>query len=136
MKKKNPIKEEERVQYLGDPGKNNQCLIALSAILNSGCLPKSATVVTFSVLLGKQLIEHHLFIFWDWGGSPVTIIPSAFTSGYEGAGPEAFSLALCMISSKKIPLFEYYTQDGNEFADLHECKMQNPNNPTYQEIKK
>jgi hypothetical protein len=136
MGKKNLIKEEKQVQYLGESGKTNQCFIALSAILNSGCLPKSVTVVTFTVIKGKQLIEHHLFIFWDWGRYPVTIVPSAFTSGYEGAGPEAFSLALCMISSKKIPMFEYYTRDGNEFADLDEGKIQNPNNHIYQEMKK
>ena len=127
--------EEKQIQYLGVPGIIDKCLIAISAILNSGCLPESATVVTFEVQRGKTLVEHHLFLFWNWGSFPLTIVPSGFSSGYSGGGPTAFSLALCMIKSKQVPIYEYYTQDGNIFADIDENKIPNVTDPIYQEIK-
>jgi hypothetical protein len=48
----------------------------------------------------------HLFLFWDWGHFKLTIVPDGFTSGYPGTGPKAFSLAICMIRNKKIPIDE------------------------------
>lgn len=127
--------EEKQILYLGESGKTHQCLIAISTIINSGYLPESATVVTFEVQHGKTSVEHHLFLFWNWEASPLTIVPAGFTSGYSGGGSRAFSLALCMIENKQVPMYEYYTTNGDTFADINENKIQNMSAPIYQEIK-
>ncbi len=127
--------EEKRIQYIGESGKPYKCLMAISAILNSGCLPERVTIVTFEVQHGKTVVEHHLFLFWNWGSFPLTIVPAGFTSGYSGDGPTAFSLALCMIKNEQVPMYEYYTDNGDTFADIIENKIPNINDPVYQEIK-
>lgn len=127
--------EEKHIQYLGEPGAYAKCLLAVSAILNSGRLPERVTIVTYEVKHGKTFVEHHLFLFWNWGGFLLTIVPAGFSSGYFGGGPIAFSIALCMIKSKQVPMYEYYTDNGDKFADINENKIPNISNPVYQEIK-
>jgi len=93
------------IQYIGLDGYSFDGLLSIYAILNSGALPKRVTIV--SVIRPADPPQGtHLFLFWDWGHFKLTIVPGAFTSGYAGMGPKAFSLAICMIRNKKIPIDE------------------------------
>jgi hypothetical protein len=94
------------VQYLGSEH-TEPCLLAVSAILNSGTLPESAIIVSyFSPPNAIPPQGQHLFIFRDWHHFPITVVHCGFTSGYTGQGPKGFSLAICMIVQKGIPLSE------------------------------
>ena len=92
-----------KIQYLGQSGHTPLCLIAIDAILNTGILLDRATIV--SHMYNRQARqEDHLFLFWNWGYFPLTVVPSGFSSGRSGGGPHGFSLAICMVRSKGIPL--------------------------------
>lgn len=95
----------QKIQYIGLGGYSYDGLLSIYAILRSGALPKKVTIV--SVITPADPPQGtHLFLFWDWGHFKLTIVPDGFTSGYPGEGPKAFSLAICMIRSKKIPIDE------------------------------
>ena len=97
--------DRKKVQYFGDSGYTQPCILAISAILNSGILPERATIVTHVYdRKSDRLQEEHLFIFWNWQYMPIVVIPSGFASGYGGEGPKGFALAICMIREKEIPL--------------------------------
>jgi len=124
-----------RIQYLGESGITSKCLLAISSILNSGCLPESVTITT----LGPEhhpshVVEKHLFLFWNWGHFKLTIVPSGFASGYSGEGPMGFSLALCMIRSKQIPFYHMYVNE-TEFETINKGRILQVGNPLYQRIK-
>lgn len=124
-----------RIQYLGESGITSKCLLAISSILNSGCLPESVTIIT----LGPEhhpshVVERHLFLFWNWGHFNLTVVPSGFASGYSGEGPSGFSLALCMIRSKQIPLYHMYVNES-EFEAIDKGRILQLGNPLYQRIK-
>lgn len=109
-----------KVQYLGEAGYPHDCLLAVGAILESGSLPEEATVVSHGSGGMAQQYEY-LFLFWGWGHFPVTVVPNGFATGYAGEAPKAFSLALCMIRDKKIPIKEFEASASlfralNEFA--------------------
>jgi hypothetical protein len=94
------------IQYLGS-GYTAPCLLAISAVLNSGTLPESAIIVSyFHQPISNPPQGQHLFIFRDWWQFPITVVHNGFTSGYNGEGPSGFSLAICMIVEKGIPLSE------------------------------
>jgi len=93
-----------RIQYLGVSGYTEQCLIAIDAILNSGWLPKKAIIVSKHLYRNNPTQQDHLFLFVDWALYPITVVPSGFASGYRGEGPSGFSLAICMIREKGIPI--------------------------------
>jgi hypothetical protein len=99
-----------RVQYLGISGDPDSCLMAIDAILNSGVLPKRAIILSLQYPRTNDR-QDHLFIFEDWGHFPLTIIPSGFASGYPGQGPRSFSLAICLLREKGIPIYGCYVQD-------------------------
>ncbi len=121
------------IQYLGQSGYTQLCLLAIDAILNSGSVPERATVVTHAT--HKQPIQQeHLFLFWKWGHVPLIVVPSGFSSGYSGEGPRGFSLAICMIRSKKIPIDGIYV-NRSEFATIDNVKLDNINHPILQKIK-
>jgi hypothetical protein len=100
-----PFERRLLVQYLGESGLTQPCLQAISAILNSGILPERATIVT-RIYKGTspRLQQKHLFLFWNWGYIPLTVIPCGFASGYSGEGPRGFALAICLIREKNIPI--------------------------------
>lgn len=95
-----------KVQCLGMSGISLPCLLAIEAILDSKELPERATIVTY-VKGRRSRKEVHLFLFHDWCHVPLTVVKSGFASGYPGEAPEAFSLAICMIRSKAIPIYEF-----------------------------
>jgi len=94
------------VQCLGISGISLPCLLAVEAVLDSKELPERATIVTYVKDRGN-LQEEHLFLFHDWCRVPLTVVKSGFASGYPGEAPKAFSLAICMIRSKDIPIYGF-----------------------------
>jgi len=131
----NPWEENNKlkVQYIGQSGYTQPCLLAIDAILNSGSLPEKATLVSWASDRRSQM-EEHLFLFWNWGYSPLTIVPSGFSSGYSGEGPRGFSLAICMIRSKGIPLDGVYVGES-KFRTIDRGQIDDVNAPIYQNIK-
>lgn len=99
-----------RVQYLGASGYTRQCLVAIDAILNSGCLPRKAIIVS-TFPRGSNRGQDHLFVFVDWDYFHITVVPSGFASGYGGEGPRGFSLAICLIREKGIPIWTIDVED-------------------------
>jgi len=98
------------IQYIGLGAYSYDGLLSIYAILSSGALPKRVTII--SVIRPADPPQGtHLFLFWDWGHFKLTIVPDGFTSGYVGTGPKAFSLAICMIRSKKIAIDEVEVPD-------------------------
>jgi hypothetical protein len=97
----------QRVQCLGVSGHPRQCLYAVEAIMDSNSLPEKATIVTY-VKDQQNLQEEHLFLFWNWCNVTLTVVRNGFASGYAGDGPKSFSLAICMIRSKAIPIEGVY----------------------------
>lgn len=106
------------VQCLGVSGYTRPCLYAVEAVLDSNSLPDKATIVTF-VKDRQNLQEEHLFLFWNWCGISLTVVRSGFASGYSGEAPKGFSLAICMIRSKDIPIEGIYVSE-KEFRLLDE----------------
>ena len=123
--------EKLSVQYLGQSGYTATCLIAIDAILNSGSLPDVATIVSHN--RGNQQ-EDHLFLFWNWGYSPLVVVPSGFASGYPGEGPKGFSIAICMIREKHIPVRNVYISQ-NEFDKIDCGRITNIDDPIFSRIK-
>jgi len=122
MSKKDFNESLRRVQYLGASGYTRLCLIAIDAILNSGWLPKKAIIVSTRPY-GNNRTQNHLFLFVDWAYFPITVVPSGFASGYPGEGPRGFSLAICMIREKGIPICGIDLNDVNfERIDRGEVK--------------
>jgi len=99
-------REYIEVQCLGISGIPLSCLLAIEAILDSKELPERATIVTH-VKDRRNRQEEHLFLFHDWCRVPLTVVKSGFASGYSGDGPKTFSLAICMIRSKDIPIYGF-----------------------------
>lgn len=99
------------VQYMGMPGISEPCLLAVDAIVNSRRPPERASLVTYKGLPRSGGAEH-LFLFWDWNEVPLTVVHSGFASGYGGEGPRTFSMALCMIRDKAIPIDELRVDEG------------------------
>jgi len=124
-----PSEQEHRIQYLGESGYTADCLLALDAVLGSGVLPQKATIVSLRVNRGRRSIEteveDHLFLLWDWGTFPVTIIPSGFASGYNGEGSKGFSLAICMLRGKGIPIEQVYVEEL-EFESIDNGNIPSP----------
>ena len=103
------FEERQPVQYLGESGFTQTCVLAISAIINSGILPEKATIVTnVCDMKSHPRQEEHLFIFWNWQYMPVVVVPSGFASGYSGEGPSGFALAICMVREKGIPIDGIY----------------------------
>jgi hypothetical protein len=114
-----------RVQYLGASGYTRQCLVAIDAILNSGCLPKRAIIVS-TFPRGSNRGQYHLFVFVDWDHFHITVVPSGFASGYGGEGPRGFSLAICLIREKGIPIWTIDVEDADfRKIDLGEVRYWN-----------
>jgi hypothetical protein len=111
----------QQVQCLGISGHPRQCLYAVEAILDSNSLPEKATIVTY-MKDRQNLQEEHLLLFWNWCNVPLTIVRNGFASGYTGDGPRSFSLAVCMIRSKAIPI-EGIDASEKEFRLLDEGKL-------------
>jgi len=110
------------VQYLGASGYTRQCLVAIDAILNSGCPPKKAIIVS-RFPRGGNRGQDHLFVFVDWDHFRVTVVPSGFASGYGGEGLRGFSLAICLIREKGIPIWTIDVEDADfEKIDLGEVR--------------
>ena len=99
------------VQYMGIPGISEQCLLAVDTIVNSQRLPERASLVTHKELPRSSKAEH-LFLFWGWNHVPLTVVHSGFASGYGGEGPRTFSMALCMIRDKAVPINELRVHKG------------------------
>ena len=96
----------EHVQYMGIPGISRPCLLAVDVIVNSEVPPSKASLVTYMPNPRSQQGEH-LFLFWDWIWSPLTVVHSGFASGYGGVrsrGPRSLSMALSMIKDRGIPI--------------------------------
>jgi hypothetical protein len=129
--KDNPL----RIQYLGESGYPPLCLLAIDAILQDGCLPEKATIVSTPPPPwegGRR--QEHLFLFWNWWHFPLIIVPNGFSSGYSGEGPKAFSLAICMIRSKKIPLEGIFVT-RSQFGNINEGRLGSIDAPILQKIK-
>jgi len=124
---------ENKVQYLGRSGYTADCLIAIDAILNSGRLPERATIVSTPPHSRRERLDH-LFLFWNWWHFPLVIIPSGFASGYSGAGQRGFSLAICMIRGKGIPIDGIFISEKT-FALIDRGDIGDVNNPVYQQIR-
>jgi len=101
-----PRKKHIEVQCLGISGNPSPCLRAIEAILDSKDLPERAIIIT-RVKDRRNLQEEHLFVFHDWCLVRLTVVKSGFASGYPGHAPKAFSLAICMIRSKDIPIYGF-----------------------------
>ena len=99
------------VQYMGIPKISDPCLLAVDTIVNSERPPERASLVTW-VTVPRSRQSDHLFLFWDWNEVPLTVVHSGFASGYSGIAPRAFSMALCMIRDKAIPISELRVQEG------------------------
>ena len=95
--------QPDEVQYMGMPGISEPCLLAVDTIVNSQRPPERASLVTYKEL-PRSGGAVHLFLFWDWNEVPLTVVHSGFASGYGGEGPRTFSMALCMIRDKAIPM--------------------------------
>lgn len=110
--------QPEEVQYMGVRYTSTSSVRAIDTIVNSEHPPKKASVVTWMKDRRNSLGEH-LFLFWDWNDAPLTVVHSAFTSGYSGGGPHDFSEALCMLQDRKIPTTEIFV-DKTEFDAIEE----------------
>jgi hypothetical protein len=121
-----------RVQYLGASGYTDQCLVAIDAILNSGCLPKKAIIVSTRPY-GNNRRQDHLFVFVDWDYFPITVVPSGFASGYSGGGPRGFSLAICLIREKGIPIWGIDLDDVN-FRRIDRGDVKYSDDPPFKDI--
>ena len=122
MSKKDFDESLRRTQYIGASGYTRPCLVAIDAILNSGWLPQKAIIVSTRPY-GNNPTQNHLFLFIDWAHFPITVVPSGFASGYPGEGPSGFSLAICMIREKGIPIYGIDLDDVNfERIDRGEVK--------------
>ena len=104
------------MQVMGLSGISRPCLYAIEAVLDSAALPNKATIVTLETRLDTGQ-EEHLFLFWDWCGVPLTVVRNGFSSGYPGEGPRSFSLAICMIRSRSVPIDGFYATEA-EFRML------------------
>ena len=102
--------DPDEVQYMGTPHDLRSCLLAIDTIVNSERPPKRASLVTWAEDRPKHL-EKHLFLFWSWKEARLTVVRSAFTSGYSGEGPRALSVALCMIWDKGVPMDQLYVSE-------------------------
>lgn len=102
--------DPDEVQYMGTPYDLTPCLLAIDTIVNSERLPERTSLVTWAKDRPKHL-ESHLFLFWGWKEAPLTVVRSGFTSGYSGEGPRAFSMALCMIWDKGVPMDQLYVPE-------------------------
>ncbi len=125
--------DRQTVQYFGKSGYTEPCLQAVNAILNSGILPKTVTIVS-EHRVTRQARQDHLFIFWDWGYIPVVIVPSGFSSGYPGEGPKGYALAICMIREKQIPI-DWITVNSRDFNSLDKGLIQYEDDPLIMDIK-
>ncbi len=121
-----------RVQYLGASGYTRECLVAIDAILNSGCLPRKAIIVSMFPR-GNNRRQDHLFAFVDWDYFPVTVVPSGFASGYSGEGPRGFSLAICLIREKGIPILGIDVDDVN-FRRIDRGNVKYSDDPLFKDI--
>lgn len=101
-----------RVQYLGASGYTRECLVAIDAILNNGYPPKQAIIVS-TFPRGSNRGQDHLFVFIDWDHFHITVVPSGFASGYSGEGSRGFSLAICLIREKGIPIWTIDLDDAD-----------------------
>ena len=126
------FEEKIKVQYLGQSGYTLLCLLAIDAILNSSCLPEKAIVVSHRSGPDSK-VDDHLFLFRNWGHFPLIVVPSGFASGYPGEGPKGFSLALCLIRDKGIPLYGVYVPKYI-FEALDKGKIDFPDHPIIKEI--
>lgn len=121
-----------RVQYVGVSGYTRECLVAIDAILNSGRLPNKAIIVS-TFPHGSNRGQDHLFIFVDWDHFPITVVPSGFASGYSGQGARGFSLAICLIREKGIPIWAIDLDDANfRRIDLGEVRYRD--GPLFRDI--
>ena len=86
-------------RLLGETGITQSCLIELDTAL-AGPIP----ILKATVLTKNE--REHLFVLWESFDWPYVgaIIPSGFMSGYGGEGGRGFSLALCMIHERQIPI--------------------------------
>lgn len=121
-----------RVQYVGASGYTRECLVAIDAILNSGCLPKRAIIVS-TFPRGNNRRQDHLFVFVDWDYFPITVVPSGFASGYPGEGPRGFSLAICLIREKGIPIWGIDLDDVN-FRRIDRGDVKYSDDPLFRDI--
>ena len=128
------VPRQYKIQYLGSSGYTQECLLAIDAILNSGCLPEKATIVSTPKHERIDGRLDHLFIFWNWHYFPLVIIPSGFASGYSGEGSKGFSLTICMIREKGI-LIDSVFLDESEFSSIDRGEIQDVNHPIYTKIK-
>ena len=69
-------------------------------VLSGPLDPLRATVLTKN---GNE----HLILLWECGIWPYEglVIPTGFASGYSGEGARGFSLALCMLHERDIPIY-------------------------------
>lgn len=130
-----PFDKRQIVQYLGEDGFTQTCILAVNAILNSGILPEKATIVSFVYdRRSHPRQEDHLLIFWNWQYMPVVVIPSGFASGYGGEGPRGFELALCLIREKSLPMDMVFLGE-DEFKALTEANIKYADHPLFKKIK-
>ena len=68
-------------------------------VLSGPLEPQRATVLT------KDSNQHLILLWdcWDWHFDGI-IIPNGFKSGYGGEGARGFSLALCMLHERHVPI--------------------------------
>ncbi len=129
------FKHKQHVQYLGESGYTQTCILAVSAIINSGILPEKATIVTYICDRRSNILqEEHLIIFWNWLYIPIVVIPSGFASGYPGEGPRGFNLVTCMIKDKGIPVDEIHV-DETVFKAIDKGKIIYTDNQIFKNIK-
>jgi len=121
-----------RVQYLGASGYTRECLVAIDAILSSGYLPKKAIIVS-TFPRGTNRIQDHLFVLADWDYFPITVVPSGFASGYSGEGSRGFSLAICLIREKGIPIWGIDLDDVN-FRRIDRGDVKYSDDPLFKDV--
>jgi hypothetical protein len=121
-----------RVQYVGASGYTRECLVAIDAILNSGSLPKRAIIVS-TFPQGSNRRQDHLFVFVDWDYFPITVVSNGFASGYPGDGPRGFSLAICLIREKGIPIWGIDLDDVN-FRKIDRGDVKYSDAPLFRDI--
>ena len=110
--------DPHEVQYMGQAGMPRPSLLAVDAIVNSRNFPRKASVVTH-VTDRLNWQREHLFLFWDWNETDLTVVHSGFASGYGGAGPRSYSEALCMLFDRKITTNEIYVNEPDFEAIEH-----------------
>ena len=125
-------------QVMGQSGYTQHCLVALDRVLSGPIYVQRATILT-------KNDSEHLLVLWetvDWPSRGI-IIPTGFASGYSGEGSRGFSLALCMLSEHRVPIYHVRMRetvfdqiDGGYFPDLWQlgisqralqCEMPIPN---------